>query len=73
MDLYTIARKTDERGNKEYQIGGNTPPLLAIQMIFEASVSIAKAKGMKEASALAALAKKEEAKKATEVAKENEK
>lgn len=49
MELFTIARKTDEKGNKEYQIGGNTTPILAIQMIFEASMAIAIEKGRRQA------------------------
>lgn len=73
MDLFTIARKIDEKGNVEYQIGGNTPPDLAIQMIFEAGMTIARSEGERQAVDAAEArknAKKEEgARKAAEAAK----
>lgn len=50
MDLFTIARIIDEKGNVEYQIGGNASPALALQMIFEAGMAIAKDEGKKQAA-----------------------
>lgn len=73
MELFTIARKVDKEGNREYQIGGNASPALALQMILEASMAIAKSEGERqavEAQIAAATKKKEEgAKKAAEVTK----
>lgn len=73
MDVFTIARTIDEKGNTEYQIGGNTPPALALQMIFEAGMTIAKSEGERQALAAtqttAAKKKEEGAKKAAEAAK----
>jgi len=49
MELFTLARKADDKGNAEYQIGGNVNLMQAAQMIIEVLVSAAREEGRQQA------------------------